>query len=668
MKKLFSILQKIGKSLMLPVSVLPAAGILLRLGQPDLLNMPYVATAGDAIFANLPMIFAVGVAIGFSGGEATAALAAVVGQFILQGILEVAGDNFAQVAAEQIAKAQGIALDVFKNSAEYAEIVRLNKINMGVFGGIIIGLTAAILYNKYHNIKLPQALGFFAGKRFVPIVTSIASLIIAVIGVKVWPELQKGIDAFAQWASISPYGPALYASGKRLLIPVGLHHVYYPPFLYQFGEYISDGVSYLGDFARFYHGDPNAGIFMASEYPNIMFGLPGAALAMVLTAKKENRKAVAGMMGSAALVAFVTGITEPIEFSFIFVAPILFVFHVLAAFLGGLATKILGIRLGYTFSASAIDYILGFKFAGNPILIWPLGITFFILYFVVFYFVIKKFNIATPGRENNEETKQVATNNLDKNDRSVKILEALGGEGNIKELDACMTRLRLNLVDPSKVNKNILKALGSAGVMEAGNSVQVIFGTEAEGIKDDIKNIINNSYEIFEEKANYNKKEDLQVEFKENKIKEEIILTPIEGEVVELDKVPDEVFSQKMLGDGFAVKIKGDKIYAPIEGEISVLFPTKHAIAITTNSGLEILIHVGIDTVELQGEGFISHVKQGDIVKKGDLLLSVDKDFIKNKGKSLITPVIVTNMEKVESLKIFTGENTNKKAAIVKLK
>lgn len=663
MKKLFSILQKIGKSLMLPVSVLPAAGILLRLGQPDLLNMPYVATAGDAIFANLPMIFAVGVAIGFSGGEATAALAAVVGQFILQGVMEVAGDNFAQVAAEQIAKAQGIALDVFKNSAEYAEIVRLNKINMGVFGGIIIGLTAAILYNKYHNIKLPQALGFFAGKRFVPIVTSIASLIIAVIGVKVWPELQKGIDAFAQWASISPYGPALYASGKRLLIPVGLHHVYYPPFLYQFGEYISDGVSYLGDFARFYHGDSNAGIFMASEYPNIMFGLPGAALAMVLTAKKENRKAVAGMMGSAAVVAFITGITEPIEFSFIFVAPILFVFHILAAFVGGLATKFLGIRLGYTFSASAIDYVLGFKFAGNPLLIWPLGIAFFILYFVVFYFVIKKFNIATPGREDSEESEQIVIKNLTKDDRAVKVLEALGGKNNIKELDACMTRLRLNLVDTSKVNKNTLKALGSAGIMEAGNSVQVIFGTEAERIKDDIKNVINNSYEHLEEKEHYNKKEDLK-----DDIKEEIILTPIEGEIVELEKVPDEVFSQKMLGDGFAIKVKGDKVYAPIEGEISVMFPTKHAIAITTKNGLEILIHVGIDTVELQGEGFISHIKQGDIVKKGDLLLTVDKEFIKSKGKSLITPVIVTNMEKVESIEIFKGENTNKKAAVVKIK
>ncbi|BFN03403.1 glucose PTS transporter subunit IIA [Clostridium tetani] len=669
MKKLFSILQKIGKSLMLPVSVLPAAGILLRLGQPDLLNMPYLATAGDAIFTNLPMIFAVGVAIGFSGGEGTAALAAVVGQFILQGIIKVAGDNFAQIAAEQIAKAQGMAFDIFKNSAEYTEIVRLNQINMGVFGGIIIGLTAAILYNKYHNIKLPQALGFFAGKRFVPIVTSIASLIIAIIGVKVWPELQKGIDVFAHWASTSPYGPALYASGKRLLIPVGLHHMYYPPFLYQFGEYVVDGVSYLGDFARFYHGDPSAGIFMASEYPNIMFGLPGAALAMVLTAKKENRKAVAGMMASAALVAFVTGITEPIEFSFIFVAPMLFVFHVLAAFIGGLVTKILGIRLGYTFSASAIDYILGFKFTGNALLIWPVGIAFFILYFVVFYFVIKKFNIKTPGREDNKASKeQFIIKDLKRDDRAFKVLEALGGKNNIKELDACMTRLRLNLVDTSKVDKNTLKALGSAGVMEAGNSVQVIFGTDAERIKDDIKNVINNSYEPLEEKENYNEKEDFKDDLKKNNIKEEIILTPIEGEVVELEKVPDEVFSKKMLGDGFAVEIKGDKVYAPIEGEISVIFPTKHAIAITTNNGLEILIHVGIDTVELQGEGFISHVKQGDTVKKGDLLLTVDKEFIKNKGKSLMTPVIVTNMEKVESIEIFKGQNTNKKAANVKIK
>ncbi|SFB24357.1 glucose PTS transporter subunit IIA [Clostridium frigidicarnis] len=665
MKKLFAVLQKIGKSLMLPVSVLPAAGLLLRLGQPDLLNIPFMVTAGDAIFQNLSMIFAVGVAIGFSGGEGVAALAAVVGEYILEGIIKLASANAATAAATTEAVAQGITLDAFKLTADYSDIVSRNTINMGVFGGIIIGLTAAILYNKYHNIKLPQVLGFFGGKRFVPIVTSVVALIIAFIGVNVWPILQGGIDVFAHWASTSIFGPAFYAAGKRLLIPIGLHHMYYPAFLYQFGEFVSNGVTYFGDSARYFHGDPAAGVFMASEYPVIMFGLPGAALAMIFAAKKENRKAVSGMLVSAAFVAFLTGITEPIEFSFIFVAPLLFVFHVVAAFASGIITSLLNIRLGYTFSASFIDYVLGFKFAGNPWSIWIVGIIFFALYFAVFYFSIKAFNLKTPGREDAEddELAEVGIKDLKGLEKAARVLQSIGGKENIQVLDACITRLRLTLDNTEVVDKRTLKALGAAGIMEAGNSVQVIFGTEAERIKDDIRklmsdeNLLKESLKLNDVDISRDFKEEIkEKEASEVRISSDTLINPIDGKVVELSEVPDEVFSQKLLGDGFAVDTTGNKIFAPTSGEVVVLFPTKHAVAINAESGLEILVHIGIDTVELQGEGFTSHVNVGDKVKKGDLLITIDRDKILSAGKSLVTPVIITNMDKVEELKTNFGE------------
>ncbi|MBC8060030.1 MAG: PTS transporter subunit EIIC [Clostridiaceae bacterium] len=662
MKKLFATLQKIGKSLMLPVSVLPAAGLLLRFGQPDLLNIAYMATAGDVIFTHLPMIFAVGVAIGFSGGEGVAALAAVVGQYILEGIIKVASADAATALATKTAAEQNMTLTAFMSTPAYTEVVTKSTINMGVFGGIIIGLIAGFMYNKFFKIKLPQVLGFFAGKRFVPIITSIAALVFAIIGVRLWGPVQDGINSLAQAASGSILGPAFYAAGKRLLIPVGLHHMYYPAFLYQFGEYVSNGVTYFGDSSRYFHGDPKAGIFMASEFPILMFGLPGAAVAMIAAAKKEKRQQIAGMMISAAMVAFLTGITEPIEFTFIFVAPILFVFHVLAAFLSGIITSLLHIRLGYTFSASFIDYLLGFKYAGHPWLIWLVGAGFFALYFVVFYFAIKLLNLKTPGREDDEED-DIAPINIKGSEKATKVLEAIGGKNNIEGLDACITRLRLNLKDVSLVNKKTLKALGAAGTLIAGNSVQVIFGTEAESIKDDIKGIIsgvtpNNSKKPLLKEVN--------VELKKGSYE---IFNPIEGEITDLANVPDEVFSEKILGEGFAIIPTGNKVCAPASGILTVLFPTKHAVAITTEEGLEILVHIGVDTVNLNGEGFTAHVKQGDKVNKGDLLITFDTNILKEKAKSLISPVIITNMNLVEDIKIdFGNKKLGEKVGVVTTK
>lgn len=637
MKKVFSVLQRIGRSLMLPVSVLPAAGLLYRIGQDDLLGkyglvFKYLATAGDAIFGNLPLIFAVGVAIGFSGGEAVASLAAVVGQMILQSVMNVAGKN------------TGV------------------PVNMGVFGGISIGLISAILYNRYHKIRLPQVLGFFGGKRFVPIITSVAALVFAVVCVNIWSPIQQVIDIFAKWASASILGPAFYAAGKRLLIPVGLHHIYYPVFLYEFGSFTSNGVKYVGDTARFFHGDPTAGIFMASEYPILMFGLPGAALAMIATARPEHRKRIAGIMISAAFVSFLTGITEPIEFSFIFAAPILFGFHVLAAFSAGIVTSLLHIRLGYTFSASAIDYALSYKFAGHPLLIWPVGIAYFVLYFIVFYSVIKAMNIKTPGREEEEEV-FLYTANTAGLEKAAMILEAIGGKDNVEFLDACITRLRATLKDPRVINKSMLTRTGSSGILEAGNSIQIIFGTEAERIKDDIRSIMENKryYKNRSEQDRWSEdgirksenEEEISDELGEAKIH---IGNPIKGEIISLEKVPDEVFAGKMLGDGFAVKPKDNKVYAPVSGVIRVLFPTKHALAIKTDEGIEILVHVGIDTVKLGGEGFEAHVQKGDSVKKGDLLITFDKKMVEQKVKSLISPVIITNMDSIDSISVKFGK------------
>ncbi|ERI89723.1 putative PTS system glucose-specific EIICBA component [Clostridiales bacterium oral taxon 876 str. F0540] len=671
MKKLFAVLQKIGKSLMLPVSVLPAAGLLLRFGQPDLLNIPYMAQAGDVIFSNLPMIFAVGVAIGFSGGEGVAALAATVGQLILEGTIKIASSNAAAALASKTAAAQGISLADFMKTPAYAEVVKNTTINMGVFGGIIIGLIAGYLYNRFHNIKLPQVLGFFGGKRFVPIITSVAALAFAIVGVNIWAPIQNGINVFAHFASTSVLGPAFYAAGKRLLIPVGLHHMYYPPFLYQFGEYVSNGVTYFGDSARFFHGDPTAGIFMASEYPILMFGLPGAALAIIAAAKKENRKKVSGMMISAAFVAFLTGITEPIEFSFIFVAPVLFVFHVAAAFAAGIVTSLLKIRLGYTFSASFIDYLLGFKFAGHPMLMWLVGLIFFALYFVVFYFVITKFNIKTPGREDEEETAPSDLKNAKGSEKAARVLEAIGGPENIEVLDACITRLRLNLKDTSKVDQGKLKALGAAGVLTAGNSVQAIFGTEAERIKDDMKAIIANGGAFQAKREDSADEKETAVTLEDKKVVSGFytLYSPMEGEVVSLDKVPDDVFSAKLLGDGFGIVPSQGEVFAPADGEVTVLFPTKHAAAVTTDNGLEVLVHIGIDTVALNGEGFTAHVAQGDKVKKGDLLISFDTKVVGEKAKSLTSAVIVTNMDNVESIDVSYGNKKAKEgAAVIKVK
>jgi glucose-specific phosphotransferase system IIA component len=618
--KAFTLLQKVGQSLMIPVSVLPAAGLLVAVGRilkDNFETMSLVHKIGEvffsgglAIFEQLPVIFAMGVAIGFTSGAGAAALAAGAGYFTLVNVLKViSGFSPAEMA-----------------------------INTGVFGGIAAGGVSAYIYNRYHTTTLPQVLGFFSGKRLVPILASAACLILGLLLGVFWPPLQSGIHSVGLLALNSDLGPAMYAAGKRLLIPLGLHHVYYPPFLFEFGEFVNAaGQTIKGDSPRFFAGDPAAGRFMAAEFPIMLFGLPMAALAMVLRSKPERRKAIAGIMVSAALTSIITGITEPIEFAFLFVAPILFVFHVMLAFLSGVLTYQFDIHLGYTFSASLIDFVLGFFNQKNSMSFWLIvGPIMGALYFGVFYTLIPLFKLKTPGRETDEDlaatVAQVTTTGTG---RAADILVALGGASNIESLDACITRLRLVVKSADKVNKDALKGLGSAGVMITGKNVQAIFGVESDKIKDQIKAVM------------------------ANKVTSSFI-TPIEGEILAIEATPDETFSQKILGEGYLIRPTKGVVVAPFDSEVMHFFPTKHAIALKNLDDVEVLIHIGIDTVKLEGRGFKGFVQVGDKVKQGQKLIEFDLNLIRTEAKSELTPIVFTNADK----KVVISKKSNQQIEV----
>ena len=604
---------------MTPVSVLPAAGVTVALGRmllnatqetggetiPLLINGlgNVLFSGGLAIFEQLPLIFAIGVAIGFTGGAGVAGLASVAGYLTLVNVLKV------------ITKTRGLELDI----------------DTGVFGGIIIGLASAGLYNRFFQTHLHPVLGFFSGKRLVPIISVGAAIVIGLVLGFVWPPIQAGINAFGLQIMDSQLGPAFYAAGKRLLIPVGLHHVYYPPFLFQFGEFTTQAGTILqGESPRYFAGDPNAGRFMASEFPIMLFGLPAAAFAIYLRASKAKRAAVGGVMLSAALTSIITGITEPIEFAFIFVAPLLYVIHVLIAFLSGSLTAFFDIHLGYTFSASLIDFILGYFNQKNSLFLFAVvGPAIAALYFSVFYWLIGLLDLKTPGRETDEETEHTA---VSAGEKSKEVLKALGGAANIEHLDACITRLRLSVRNTNLVDKAYLKRLGAAGIMDAGGgNLQVVFGVESDKLKGEIEGLIKQSPSPTSNQLN--------------------LISPLTGTVVALEDVPDETFSQKLMGDGIAIKPSKDTLYAPVDATIMHLFPTNHALGLQTKEGVEILIHIGIDTVTMKGEGFKAWIKAGDEVKQGAKLITFDLDLISEKAKSTITTMTITNMDRVSRLK-----------------
>lgn len=453
---MFGFLQKIGRALMLPVAVLPAAALLLRLGQPDLLNIPFMAASGDAIFANLALIFAIGVAIGISkDGHGSAALAGAIGYFVLTNGAESINEN----------------------------------INMGVLGGILSGVIGGLLYNRFYDIKLPEWLSFFAGRRFVPIVTAATMVILAGIFGYTWMFVQDFIDFIGHWIiNAGALGVGVFGFLNRLLIPLGLHHVLNSLVWFVFGEY--EGVT--GDLSRFFAGDPSAGMFMSGFFPIMMFGLPGAALAMYFAAIKERRKAIGGMLFGIAFTAFLTGVTEPIEFTFMFLSPLLYVIHAILTGSSFVITYLLDIRHGFGFSAGAIDYFLNFGLATKAGLLLFVGLIYGLIYFVIFYFLIIKLDLKTPGR-GDEDIVDANPNPGPKDDYdqlAQQYMEALGGKDNVESIDNCVTRLRLSIKDLSKVDDNNIKSIGAKGVLRFGKKdLQVIIGTDVEFVANAMKKL-----------------------------------------------------------------------------------------------------------------------------------------------------------------------------------
>ncbi|MGG0716290.1 glucose-specific PTS transporter subunit IIBC [Robertmurraya massiliosenegalensis] len=678
-KKMFGVLQKVGKALMLPVALLPAAGILLALGaalrNPALLELaPFLdnsgvdmvaaimQNAGDIVFGNLPVLFAVGVAVGLAGGDGVAGLAAIIGYLIMN---------------VTMGTALGITADDV-NGLNYASILGVPTLQTGVFGGIIIGIIAASLYNKFYEIELPSYLGFFAGKRFVPIITAGTAVLLGLLMLIIWPPIQNGLNAFSQNMVHANLTLSAFIFGviERALIPFGLHHIFYSPFWYEFGQYTNAAGDLIRGDQRIFMAqitdnvqDLTAGTFMTGKFPFMMFGLPAAALAIYHEARPERKLVVGGLMASAALTAFLTGITEPIEFSFLFVAPVLFGIHTIFAGLSFMTMHLLNVKIGMTFSGGLIDYIL-FGLINpqtNAWIVIPVGLVFAVIYYFGFRFAIRKFNLKTPGREVedvSEEGPQGKTSDL-----PYDILDAMGGKENISHLDACITRLRVSVNDIGNVDKNRLKKLGASGVLEVGNNIQAIFGPRSETIKGQMKDIMEGKRPRPVEKApvkGANQTEDVTPA--DMKLGNDEFVSPLKGEIKPITEVPDAVFSGKMMGDGFAIVPTEGVIVSPVDGKIVNFFPTKHALGILADSGREILIHVGIDTVNLKGEGFEALVKEDDRVQKGQPLLKVDLEAIKDKVPSIMTPVVFTNLAEGEQVVLNKqGEVDMGEADIIKI-
>ncbi|OCA80706.1 PTS glucose transporter subunit IICBA [Pradoshia sp. D12] len=669
-KKVFGVLQKIGKALMLPVAILPAAGILLALGNaihnPNLLDlMPFldagwiqkVATvmedSGQIVFSNLSLLFAVGVAVGLAGGEGVAGLAAIIGYLIMNVTMGVVLNVTADMAA---------------NDPSYANVLGINTLQTGVFGGIIVGLLAAYMYNRFFRIELPSYLGFFAGKRFVPIITAASALILGLLMTLIWPPIQHGLNTLSQNMIDTNLTLAAFIFGviERSLIPFGLHHIFYSPFWYEFGQYTNKaGEIVRGDQAIFFAQIKDgvkltAGTFMTGKYPFMMFGLPAAALAIYHEAKPEKKTLVAGIMGSAALTSFLTGITEPMEFSFLFVAPVLFGIHAIFAGLSFMTMQLLNVKIGMTFSGGVIDFIL-FGIVPNRTAWWlviPVGLVIAVIYYFGFRFAIRTWNLRTPGREDeDDESAQGKGGSVD--ELPYDILEAMGKKENIAHLDACITRLRVEVNDIAKVDKDKLKALGAAGVLEVGNNIQAIFGPRSETIKSQMKDIMAGNKPRPTKAASDNVEAEIQQQIEEvnpDALKTDFskgeFAAPLEGQLIPISEVPDQVFAEKMMGDGFAMIPSEGIVASPVDGEIISIFPTKHALAIKSDSGHELLIHVGIDTVKLNGKGFETKVKDGDKITQGQILMEFDLNFIKSNATSIITPIVFTNLLAGEGIKL----------------
>ncbi len=739
--KLFGVMQRVGRSFMLPIAILPIAGLFLGIGGSftnetmletyNLLEilgpgtfayaiLSVLKAAGAIVFENLPVIFAIGVAIGMAKKEKeVAALAGAIAFFVMHAsigaMININGGTEAMLAGST------------------TSVLGINSLQMGVFGGIIVGLGVASLHNRYYKIELPQVLSFFGGTRFVPIVSSIVYLGVGILMFYLWPTVQNGIYSVGELVRNSGYaGTMLYGVMERALIPFGLHHVFYLPFWQtavggtaEVGGQLIEGAQNIF-FAELgakdiTHFNVEATRFMSGKFPLMIFGLPGAALAMYHTAKTNKRKIVGGLLLSAALTSVLTGITEPLEFTFLFVAPFLYLIHCIFAGAAYMIMHMLNVGVGMTFSGGFIDMFLFGILQGNGKTNWVnivlVGIVYFIVYYFLFKFLIKKFDYKTPGREDDDQDTKLYTradvnaakankagNANNANDEvSALIIKGLGGRDNISDVDCCATRLRITVNNSNSVKEDVLKASGAAGVIKKGNGVQVIYGPRVTVIKSNLEDYltksnydeVSNDTEVpkasnvsqdskISKESNISKASNVSKVSKESnelkasdedkiatnnvkEIKSSTVFAPIEGKIVALDKVGDGVFSAGMLGEGIAIEPTKGRAVSPLKGTVSMVFETKHAIGLTSEEGAEILIHIGLDTVELNGQYYTTHVKDGDQVNVGDLLIEFDINEIKKAGYQLITPVIVTNSTDFKKIKTLSKESVKEQDKLLTL-
>ncbi|BCQ33889.1 PTS N-acetyl glucosamine transporter subunit IIABC [Erwinia rhapontici] len=635
MVNILGFFQRLGRSLQLPIAVLPVAALMLRFGQPDLLNMPFIAQGGGAIFDNLALIFAIGVASTWSKDNAgAAALAGAVGYFILT-----------------------------------KAMVTINPtVNMGVLAGIITGLIAGMTYNRWADIKLPDFLSFFGGKRFVPIATGFFCLVLAAVFGYVWPPVQAAIHSGGEWiVSEGAFGAGIFGFVNRLLIPTGLHQVLNTIAWFQIGEFTNAaGAVVHGDINRFYAGDGTAGMFMSGFFPIMMFGLPGAALAMYLAAPKARRPMVGGMLLSVAVTAFLTGVTEPLEFLFMFLAPMLYLIHALLTGISLFVATTLGIHAGFSFSAGAIDYVLMYKLPAASQNVWLLlvmGLVAFVVYFVLFSAVIRMLNLKTPGREDEGDllVKDEVNSNTEEGlaDLSRQYIGAIGGSDNLNVIDACITRLRLSVKDASLVNDAQCKRLGASGVVKLNKqTIQVIVGAKAESIAEEMKKQIAKGPVAAAAASSKPVAPVAAPQAIPNAAKGVIgtLVAPVSGKVVAIDQVPDEAFASKAVGDGLAILPTGSTVVAPASGTLVKIFNTNHAFCLETENGVEIVVHMGLDTVALEGKGFTRLAEEGSTVVAGQPVLEMDLVFLNANARSMISPVVISNIDDFAGLTLLAGE------------
>ncbi len=694
--KIFGVLQRVGRSFMLPIAILPVAGLFLGIGgsftNATMLDaygltsligpgtfvysiLSVMNAAGSVVFGNLPLIFAMGVAIGMAKKEKeVAALSAAIAFFIMHAsigaMININGGTDALL------------------SGAATSVLGITSLQMGVFGGIIVGLGVAALHNRFYKIELPQVLSFFGGTRFVPIVSAITYLIVGILMFYIWPPIQGGIYKVGDVVLKSGYaGTWVYGLMERLLIPFGLHHVFYLPFWQTavggtatVGGKVIEGAQniFFAELATpgITHFSVSATRFMSGKFPLMIFGLPGAALAMYRCAKPEKRKVVGGLLLSAALTSMLTGITEPIEFTFLFVAPLLYGIHCVFAGLAYMFMHMLNVGVGMTFSGGFIDLFLFGILQGNAKTSWiwvPIvGIGYFVVYYGLFTFLIKKLDLKTPGRDDSEEVKLYRRSDLeakkngengdngDIDELSAMICQGLGGKKNISDVDCCATRLRCTVHKAELVNDALLKQTGASGVVHKGVGVQIIYGPRVTVIKSNLEDYLATApdEEVAVDKVVENKEEKVNEKEIQGKVINTIILSsPLTGNAQDLSETPDEAFASKMMGDGAVVTPVDGNVVAPADGVISFVFPSKHAVGLTTTDGLELLVHIGIDTVKLDGKGFETFVKDGDKVKKGDKLLSFDLEFVKDNAPSLASPCICTALSSKQQVRLLkTGE------------